>query len=209
MTDTTHGGLMDQVYRRQRHIYDATRKYYLLGRDYALAQMQPGPHDHILEVACGTGRNLDQIARRYPGRPLYGMDISAQMLRSAEAKLAGRALLAHGDACDFDPKGLFGRHGFDRILLSYSVSMIPDWQAALSQAARHLAPGGELHVVDFGDQSRLPRWFDQGLRRWLGQFHVTPRDTLQEAMASLPGGTVTTRPLLRSYAVYGCFRKDA
>ncbi len=28
-----HATLMDRVYKRQRHFYDATRKYYLLGRD--------------------------------------------------------------------------------------------------------------------------------------------------------------------------------
>ncbi|TIV74063.1 MAG: SAM-dependent methyltransferase, partial [Mesorhizobium sp.] len=29
----SHAELMDGVYRWQRHIYDLTRKYYLLGRD--------------------------------------------------------------------------------------------------------------------------------------------------------------------------------
>ena len=28
-----HAALMDTVYRGQRHIYDATRKYFLFGRD--------------------------------------------------------------------------------------------------------------------------------------------------------------------------------
>lgn len=27
------GDLMDRIYATQRHIYDATRKFYLLGRD--------------------------------------------------------------------------------------------------------------------------------------------------------------------------------
>ena len=31
--------LMDRMYRRQRHIYDATRKFYLLGRDGAIAAL--------------------------------------------------------------------------------------------------------------------------------------------------------------------------
>ena len=29
----SHARLMDSVYRHQRHIYDLTRKFYLLGRD--------------------------------------------------------------------------------------------------------------------------------------------------------------------------------
>ena len=28
-----HAGHMDAIYRSQRHFYDLTRKYYLLGRD--------------------------------------------------------------------------------------------------------------------------------------------------------------------------------
>ena len=53
-----HAALMDRVYRRQRHIYDFTRKYYLFGRDRLIDAMQPKPGARILEVGCGTARNL-------------------------------------------------------------------------------------------------------------------------------------------------------
>lgn len=33
--------LMDAIYRRQRHIYDASRKFYLLGRDGLIADLDP------------------------------------------------------------------------------------------------------------------------------------------------------------------------
>lgn len=204
----THSALMDQVYRRQRFFYDATRKYYLLGRDYALRQLQPDADAHVLEIACGTGRNLEQIDLRYPGRHLFGLDISSEMLRSAKAKLANRAILVQGDACDFDPLDLFGQAKFDRILMSYCVSMIPQWQSAIREAVDHLAPGGELHIVDFGDQSRLPQWFNRSLRRWLLRFHVVPRDDLPGLCNSLKGVSVTNKLLLRSYVQYACLRKN-
>lgn len=69
---------------------------------------------------------------------------------------------------------MFGVPAFDRILISYSLSMIPDWQAALAEAVRHLAPGGQLAVVDFGQGEGLPDAFTAALRRWLALFHVTP-----------------------------------
>ena len=50
--------LMDRMYRRQRHIYDLSRKFYLLGRDEAIARLRPAPGDKVLEIGCGTGRNL-------------------------------------------------------------------------------------------------------------------------------------------------------
>ncbi|MEO0860745.1 MAG: class I SAM-dependent methyltransferase [Pseudomonadota bacterium] len=193
---------MDQIYRRQRFVYDVTRKYYLLGRDYALRELGPDEDTHILEIACGTGRNLQQIDMRYPGRNLYGLDISSEMLLSAEAKLGKRAKLAQGDACAFNPSDLFGQATFDRIVMSYCVSMIPQWQSAIKEAVNHLAPGGELHIVDFGDQTRMPRWFDKGLRNWLKRFHVVPRDGLPGSLESLTGVEVTHRPLLRSYVSY-------
>ncbi|GHE05498.1 O-methyltransferase [Defluviimonas sp. 20V17] len=181
----SHAALMDATYRYQRLFYDATRRYYLLGRDRLIRTLDPPARAHILEVACGTGRNLDRIAARYPGRGLYGLDISEQMLRSARAKLAGRAVLARADARDFDPGALFGRCQFDRIVFSYSLSMIPDWEESLRHALPYLAPGGELHIVDFGGQRRLPAWFGAGLRAWLARFHVAPRDDLAEAAARI------------------------
>ncbi|MEL6425544.1 MAG: class I SAM-dependent methyltransferase [Pseudomonadota bacterium] len=200
-----HAALMNGIYRRQRVIYDATRKYYLLGRDHLIRELDADPDARILEVACGTGRNLELVSRRYPGRPLFGLDISSEMLVSAEAKLKGRAILAEADATDFDPQALFGVETFDRIILSYSISMIPDWQGALRSAASHLAPEGRLHVVDFGDQGGLPGWFGGLLRSWLAKFHVSPREDLPEVLARIAhetGGEVTHTTLYRRYAQY-------
>lgn len=201
-----HAALMDGIYRHQRRFYDLTRAYYLLGRDRLIDDLDVPFGGRVLEIACGTGRNLDHIARRYPHAALHGLDISEEMLASARAKLGGRARLAAADACDFDPEALFGVTDFDRVVLSYSASMIPDWQAALAMAARCLAPGGELHVVDFSDQSGLPGWFRTGLRAWLAKFHVTPRTGLRDALRRLaPGtdGSVRWVSLYRDYAQYG------
>lgn len=201
-----HAALMDKVYRHQRHIYDLTRRHYLLGRDYLLDRLAPPPRAHVLEIACGTGNNMAGVLRRHPEVCLYGLDISREMLETAGKRLGGRARLAQGDACAFDAEALFGRTEFQRIILSYSLSMIPDWHGALRWAALHLAPGGELHIVDFGDQRRMPRWFDRGLRGWLARFHVTPRDELAAALsrqAAEMGGAAVWTPLRRGYAQYG------
>ncbi len=153
--------LMDRMYRRQRHIYDATRKFYLLGRDSAIAALAPRPGETVLEIGCGTGRNLIAVARRFPNVAVYGLDISSKMLATARAAirragLDGRVTLAQGDAADFDPQKLFGRAAFDRVLVSYALSMIPPWREALAQAIDVVAEGGTLQIVDFGDQAGLP-----------------------------------------------------
>ncbi|WP_322895312.1 MULTISPECIES: class I SAM-dependent methyltransferase [unclassified Yoonia] len=203
MADASHAELMDQTYRYQRRIYDATRAFYLLGRDHLIAHLDPPKGGKVLEIACGTGRNLDHIARRYPDSVLYGLDISEEMLRSARAKLGDRAVLAQGDACHFDPNLLFGVAQFDRIIFSYSLSMIPDWTGALAQALQHLAPGGSLHLVDFGRQHRLPGLAKRGLNAWLARFHVSPRHDLPQIVADLTarhGLTLQVTDLHGSYA---------
>lgn len=209
MTDLSHADLMDQTYRYQRRIYDATRAFYLLGRNHLIAKLDPLDGAKVLEIACGTGRNLDHIARRYRKTTLYGLDISQEMLISAGHKLGQRARLAQGDACAFDPNALFGVAQFDRIIFSYCLSMIPDWTAALDQSLTHLAPGGSVHIVDFGRQHRLPGLARRVLNRWLAQFHVTPRHDLHEVLAdraAKSGLTLQFADLHRSYAQYAVLR---
>jgi S-adenosylmethionine-diacylgycerolhomoserine-N-methlytransferase len=176
---------MDEVYRGQRHIYDFTRKYYLFGRDTLIAGLGARPGMRVLEVACGTGRNLAKVAKAWPGVRLFGLDISSEMLKSARAALGEEARLGEGDACAFDPASLLGEPAFERIILSYSLSMIPDWQGALAHAAGQLAPGGALHVVDFGDFGGLPGPLQRALRAWLAKFHVEPRAELPQAAAEV------------------------
>lgn len=177
-----HGALMDSIYRRQRHIYDLTRKYYLFGRDTAIREMACAPGMRVLEVGCGTGRNLAQIGKCWPGVERHGLDISSAMLESARARLGAEARLALGDATDFDAERLFGHGEFDRILISFAASMIPRWREAIAHAAGHLAPGGSLHVVDFGSFGGMPPLLRKGMLGWLRRFHVTPRNDMVTTM---------------------------
>ncbi|RWA72452.1 MAG: class I SAM-dependent methyltransferase [Mesorhizobium sp.] len=207
----SHAKLMDGVYRWQRHIYDLTRKYYLLGRDRLIAGLDVPQGGTVLELGCGTGRNIVLAARRHPNARLFGLDISAEMLETANAAiaregLAARVSLARGDATDFDAKELFGVERFDRVFVSYSLSMIPGWEKTVSAALASLAPGGSLHVVDFGQLERLPRWFQALLRGWLRKFHVEPRASLRnilESESERTGATFHFRTLYRGYAWLG------
>ncbi len=78
---------MDRMYRLQRYFYDLTRKYYLLGRDRLLDEMDVSDGETVLEVGCGTARNLIILAKRRPTANLYGLDASNAMLETARAKI--------------------------------------------------------------------------------------------------------------------------
>jgi S-adenosylmethionine-diacylgycerolhomoserine-N-methlytransferase len=206
-----HAALMDGVYRYQRHFYDATRKFFLLGRDRLIAELDPPAGGAVLEVGCGTGRNMIVAARRWPQARFYGLDISEQMLATAREKIAAAGLtdritLAQADATDFNPESLFGRRDFDRVFLSYSLSMIPDWRGALRNSADVVAPGGALQAVDFGDQSGWPGAARRVLLWWLAKFHVSPRLDLPEALrdtAETAGLEVDpVKPLHAGFAIF-------
>jgi S-adenosylmethionine-diacylgycerolhomoserine-N-methlytransferase len=185
-----HASAMDRMYRLTRHVYDATRKYYLLGRDAMIDGLAPPSGGTVLEMGCGTARNLIAVARRHPAARIAGFDISEEMLKSAHASvtragLTERIRLTQGDATGFDPRPAFGVDAFDRVYFSYTLSMIPDWRAALACASGLTTPAGSLHVVDFGDCERLPAGVKRALERWLTAFHVTPRGDMERMLADL------------------------
>jgi S-adenosylmethionine-diacylgycerolhomoserine-N-methlytransferase len=198
---------MDQMYRRQRVIYDATRAYYLLGRDQLIAELNAAPGTTVLEIACGTARNLLRAADRYPGASLHGIDVSAEMLTTARASVTNsshskRIKLALADATDFDANALFGFSTADRVFISYAVSMIPPWEAAIDEALRHVAPGGSLHIVDFGQMDGMPAPAKRALVAWLEKFGVTPRRNLEavcKAAALRNGMTIYFQESPRGY----------
>lgn len=208
--------LMDRIYRQQRHIYDLTRKYFLLGRDRLIEDLDAAAGESVCEVGCGTARNLIKLARRYPQARLMGLDASAVMLETAARKLSRAGLdhrvrIAHALAQDVDPKAAFDHDGpLDHVVFSYSLSMIPPWRDSVDHALALARPGGRVHIVDFGDQAGLPRWFRAVLYWWLGLFHVHYRPELVAYLRQVEDeGRASLRftPLYRGYAFLAVLTK--
>lgn len=198
---------MDAIYRTQRHFYDVTRKPYLLGRDRLIDDLDVPAGGRVLEIGCGTARNLIRIADRYPRALCHGIDVSEAMLETARRSIESRGLaprvhVAWADAMHFDPAMLFGVPSFDRVVISYTLSMVPEWRSLLRAALSLLEPDGSLHVVDFGDQSTMPNWFSRMLHAWLRRFSVEPRNDLPHYLADL--ATAQDRPA-RHARLYGSY----
>ncbi|WP_245427061.1 class I SAM-dependent methyltransferase [Pleomorphomonas carboxyditropha] len=200
---------MDRMYRLTRHVYDATRKPYLLGRDRMIEALDVPPDGSVLEMGCGTGRNLIAVGRRHPRARLYGFDISGEMLKTARTNIERSGLdirLAEGDACLFDPEAAFGVARFDRVYFSYTLSMIPDWTTALAHGLAQVKDGGSLSVVDFGFCEGLGAPARALLHGWLSWFHVAPRAGLEAEMVRLAkasGRTLRFERPARGYAQLG------
>ncbi len=107
--------------------------------------LQPG--DRVLEIGCGTARNLIRLARRRPDIRCYGLDVSTEMLATAAAKVKARRLqdrieLRHGFAEELDYEKTFGLNApFEAAFFSYSLSMIPTWPQAIDAALANIKRG--------------------------------------------------------------------
>jgi len=176
---------MDRMYRYTRHVYDASRKFYLFGRDQLIRDMDIRDGDTVVEIGCGTGRNLIKLAKTYPNAQCFGIDAANVMIETAEkniarAGLSDRITVKQGLAQDLTPE-LFGlTKPFDVPYFSYSLSMIPPWKESVDAAMAATKPGRVLYSVDFWDQQGYSAWFRAMLTKWLALFHVHHRPELLE-----------------------------
>jgi S-adenosylmethionine-diacylgycerolhomoserine-N-methlytransferase len=165
---------LEGYYRLHARIYDATRWSFLFGRTAILREAAAVARPaRILEVGCGTGKNLVNLCRLFPEAEVTGVDLSATMLAVARRKtapLGPRVRLLHSA---YGPTFQNDR-AWDLILFSYALSMFnPGFGEAIATAHRDLAPGGHIAVVDFHD-TRLSLF-----ERWMGVNHVRMNGQLQ------------------------------
>ncbi len=143
---------MEEATWRVRRIYDQEAARYdrairvfekLLfggGREWVCSRAQ----GDVLEVACGTGRNLPF----YPaGVRFTGVELSPEMLdiaRDRAVRMGMGADLRSGDAHYLD----FPDASFDTVVFTLALCTIPDPALALAEARRVLRPGGRLLLLE-------------------------------------------------------------
>lgn len=178
-----HRAFLNRYYGLSRGIYDLTRRYFLIGREAALAHLsRDASWSTLVEVGPGTGRNLRVLRDRRPTARLGGVEASDAMLEHARRKVPF-ASIVHGFAEDADIASVLGEPP-ERILFAYCLSMVQEPLRAVEHCRRQLAPGGEVVVVDFGDLSKWPGPLRASVRAFLETFHVHALpDAELEAMA--------------------------
>jgi S-adenosylmethionine-diacylgycerolhomoserine-N-methlytransferase len=186
-----HRAFLNRYYGASRFIYDATRKYYLFGRDGALRDLAADPAwSTLVEVGLGTGRNLARLHRARPDARLGGLEASDAMIEHARAKCPW-ARIAQGFAEDASLADVLGARP-DRVLFSYCLSMVRDRAVALANARRAVSERGAVIVVDFADFAGWPKRAANAFRSYLETFRVKPlaSDDLRDASSIRrgPGG---------------------
>jgi phosphatidylethanolamine/phosphatidyl-N-methylethanolamine N-methyltransferase len=133
-----------RIYERWAPVYDRVYNKLLSDahRRTAAAAAAAGPQ--ILEVGVGTGLVLSYYP---PHAQVIGVDLSVAMLKKAAEKVRGGPLphvrlIAAMDACRLG----FADETFDAVALPFVVTLVPDPEQALDEAARVLKPGGEIVI---------------------------------------------------------------
>jgi ubiquinone/menaquinone biosynthesis C-methylase UbiE/DNA-binding transcriptional ArsR family regulator len=163
-----------------------------------LAAAGEGPFGRVVDLGSGTGRMLTLLGPR--AEAAVGLDLSQQMLNIARANVAGAGLarceLRHGDIFATElPDG-----AGDLVVVHQVLHYLADPQAAVTEAARLVAPGGRLLIVDFAPhkleflreqhQHRRLGFNDAEMERWLTGAGLTGVSVTALPPAAEPGLTV-------------------
>ncbi len=149
---------MSGYYVFQSKIYDMTRWSFLFGRLGVLKLLPYQKEDKftLAEIGCGTGFNMEYLAKQYPNIQLIGVDVSEDMLNIAQKKLTntGQNVIFHHRPYTLESN--FLSPAPDVILFSYALTMInPQWKELIQKAYEDLPKGGKIMVADFHN-STLP-----------------------------------------------------
>lgn len=107
----------------------------------------PGPFKLLVDLGTGTGRTLELFADRY--ERALGFDLNQAMLTYARSKLSkagiGKAQVRHGDIYAL----ALADGTADAVIMHQVLHFLSEPALAIREAARVLAPGGRLLIVDF------------------------------------------------------------
>jgi S-adenosylmethionine-diacylgycerolhomoserine-N-methlytransferase len=152
-----HAARLESFYGGQAAGYDDFRKRLLKGREQLYQAVEFPEGGTWVDMGGGTAANLEFLGERIKqlGK-VYVVDLSPSLLRVARQRIEARAWsnveAVEADATTFQPPSGAGElrpQLADVVTFSYSLTMIPDWFAAIDNALAMLKPGGRIGVVDF------------------------------------------------------------
>ena len=178
-----HAARMESFYAGQAEAYDDFRRRLLQGRQELWDAIEV-PQDGVwVDMGGGTAANLDYFGDRIGKlKKVYVVDLSSSLLEVASQRMQQQgwtnAVAVEADATTFRPD----EGTVDVVTFSYSLTMIPDWFAAVENALAMLKPGGCIGVVDFyvsrkypADNLRRHGWFTRTFwPTWFANDNVFP-----------------------------------
>lgn len=145
-----HAERLESFYGGQADLYDASRARLLAGRAVLYSRIAVPDGGVWVDVGGGTAAALEHLGPRIERlRRLYVVDLSPSLIGRARERARARGWrnieTVVGDGATFQPD----EPAVDVVTFSYSLTMMPDWFAALDHASTLLRPGGRIGAVDF------------------------------------------------------------
>lgn len=148
-------------YSRLAPEYDTSWSFYIDATTSAtIARLSLPPTARVLDVGCGTGALLQELARKFPQVTLVGMDPVPEMLAVARGRVLPRTELREGWAEELP----FEDNDFDAVVSCNMFHYVRHPVAALMEMSRVLRTGGELLITDWCDDYLACRVCDWWLR---------------------------------------------
>lgn len=166
---------VERLYRIHAPFYDVTRRLFLPDREHAVRALDLQGGERVADFCCGTGLDFPAL-RRAGAAEIVGVDLTEAMLLRAAQRDPG-ATLVLGDVTRVEPAA-----PADAGIVSYGLSLVPDWRGALANLHRWLRPGGTLVILDFDRLRGAARPLDPAARAWFRLFGVTPGIRYEEAL---------------------------
>ncbi len=134
---------------------------------HTLGRLQLRPGGCVLDVGCGSGALLRELASRSPQLALAGVDAVPAMLAQARLALPAQVTLVRAWAEQLP----FAEGQFDALICSSVLHYLPEPRHALAEMRRVLRPGGQLLLTDWCHDYLSCQLCD-GYLRWRGGAHV-------------------------------------
>ncbi len=152
-----HAARMESFYSGQAEAYDDFRRRLLQGRERLMELLPFTEGARWVDLGGGTGANLEFVGERLSQlAEVQVVDLSPSLLEIAERRADTRGWsnvrAIEADATTYQPSD----GPIDIVTFSYSLTMIPDWFAAIENARKMLRPDGVIGVVDFYVSRKYP-----------------------------------------------------
>lgn len=207
------------LYRKRAGSYDVTANlYYLIGyrewayRKRAVEALELKPKDTVVEIGCGTGLNFGLYQSRIgPDGRVIGIDLNDAMLEKAAERVEREGWknveLVHADAASYRfPQGV------DAAISTFAITLVPEFDEVIRNAARALRPGGRLAVLDFKRPDWAPLWLVNAFVAITAPFGVSldlaERHPWESVERYLPGSCVSELYVGFSYLAVGRVASD-
>lgn len=123
-------------------------------RKFSVKAMNIGPHQYVLDVACGTCVFTKEALRQEPTLKVEALDFNSEMLNQGRVRIETAGLLDQVNLVQGDAMALpYEDNTFDAAMSGFAMRNVPDIKQVLSEMQRVVKPGGKVVVLELAKPS--------------------------------------------------------